>query len=379
MAPAPPNKSLERTFYFEGELLQLGDFVRDQQYVRDLVAYQNRFLFAPGVVQGLTLSGQNTSMLAVGPGVAFNANGVPLYVVQSTNMSVQGQTADGTYQAILDYGDNKTADQQSSLKTTHAIIENPRLTLAQNYPGPGIILGTAVFAGGKITSIDSSAASGRQQSWLTLPTTQPAAPKNDATTPTAMLSVGAGDAQPQAFSGPLSVGPGPASTDAMLSVTQAMDGLPAGTSTARFDFTDGTVKDSGVRLNLKRADGSHALLSARFAGSDVWELDQDGTPRTLSDASLKVDVRPLTGVLERVAALRPVSFAWRADPSGPRRLGLLAQETARVLPEVVGTNAQGQATISYQELVPLLLQCVRELTERVAGLEKRLEAGDRER
>ncbi|RKG88563.1 tail fiber domain-containing protein, partial [Corallococcus sp. CA053C] len=356
-------QSLERTYYYQGELLQLADFIRDQRYTRDLVGYQNRQLFAPGVLQGLALSGLGGTSLIVAPGMAFSGAGVPLYVVRNTNMTAQGQTPDGSYLAVLDYADNNTPEFQASLKSTHAIIENPKLTLAPvgpTAPGNGIILGIVAFKSGKVDSIDQTATSGRQTSWLLLPTSS-------------------SSVAPTSFRGALRVEPDSTGADTMLQITQDLAGRGAGASTARFDFTDGDVKDSGVSINTKKADGSHALLSARYGGSDVWELAQDGTPRTLSDASLKVDVRPLTGALERVAALRPVSFAWRADPSGPRRLGLLAQETAQVLPEVVGTNAQGQAMIAYQELVPLLLQSVRELTERVAGLEQRLAARVEER
>jgi hypothetical protein len=55
---------------------------------------------------------------------------------------------------------------------------------------------------------------------------------------------------------------------------------------------------------------------------------------TSSDYRLKEDWQPMTGASERVKALNPVNFAWKAD--GSRVDGFLAHEAAEVVPEAVG-------------------------------------------
>jgi hypothetical protein len=376
--------ALQRTYYYDAELLQLADFVREQQYVRDLVRYQNLSIFAPGVVYGLALSAQG-KVITVAAGMGFDGNGVPLFAQDTTLDTSSLSLAAGTYSVQLAYGDNNVKANATALQQTHLIIEQPVILPPTKTPAPpGIVLGQITV--GSDGTITGTSATGRQESAIYLkaathPTLfSPAAPATGVPVSggTAALTAGAAEASgPQRFAGPLSVGAGAESSSAMLSVSQNLDGQAEGASVARFDFADRAVSDAGVSVGVKKA-GGHALISARYGGNEVWELGQDGTARTLSDASLKVDVRPIEQALERTLALRPVSFAWRSDPEGRRRLGLLAQEAAPVVPEVVGASSEGRPTLAYQELVPLLVQAIHELAGRVVALERERDgAGDR--
>ena len=69
---------------------------------------------------------------------------------------------------------------------------------------------------------------------------------------------------------------------------------------------------------------------------------------------------PLDGdVSARLLELRPVTFRYRkADENGskPEQYGLIAEEVAKVMPELVVYNNEGQPeTVAYQTLAPLLL------------------------
>ena len=68
----------------------------------------------------------------------------------------------------------------------------------------------------------------------------------------------------------------------------------------------------------------------------------------MSDARAKTNVRDISGALDKVAALRGVSFQWKdAEDSegrsrpveGGPRLGLIAQEVQQVVPEAVTLDA----------------------------------------
>lgn len=54
---------------------------------------------------------------------------------------------------------------------------------------------------------------------------------------------------------------------------------------------------------------------------------------TSSDYRLKDDIQPMTGALARVAALKPVTYKWKADGSGGE--GFIAHELQAVCPEAV--------------------------------------------
>jgi hypothetical protein len=94
-----------------------------------------------------------------------------------------------------------------------------------------------------------------------------------------------------------------------------------------------------------------------------------------SDARLKHDIRPLTGALSRLMALRPVSFAWN-DPAKygggrSRQVGFIAQEVEKVLPEWIGTGPDGYKTIEMVGIESLTVKAVQELEERNRRLEER--------
>lgn len=93
--------------------------------------------------------------------------------------------------------------------------------------------------------------------------------------------------------------------------------------------------------------------------SDPWAALHVRSVNKQSDARAKTSVKTLQGGLDAICELRPVSFTWREDDSGSS-LGLVAQEVAEVLPEVVSEPADGDGRlgIDYTELVAVLVDAV---------------------
>jgi hypothetical protein len=102
-----------------------------------------------------------------------------------------------------------------------------------------------------------------------------------------------------------------------------------------------------------------------------------------SDRRLKTDITPFEPVLDKLAALQPVHYYWRATEFPERHFGksqsygLIAQDVEQILPELVVTNDDGFEAVNYSELPLLTIQAVKDLkTEndalkhRVAELEK---------
>ena len=67
---------------------------------------------------------------------------------------------------------------------------------------------------------------------------------------------------------------------------------------------------------------------------------------TSSDYRLKEDAVPMTGATERVKALRPINFAWKAD--GSRTDGFLAHEAQEVVPEAVHGTKDAMRDEEYE-------------------------------
>ena len=106
------------------------------------------------------------------------------------------------------------------------------------------------------------------------------------------------------------------------------------------------------------------------------------TYSTSSDYRLKEDVQPMTGALAKVAALKPVTYKWKADGSDGE--GFIAHELAEVVPQCVtgekdAVDAEGNPVyqgIDTSFLVATLTAAIQEqqalitaLTARVAALE----------
>jgi hypothetical protein len=99
-----------------------------------------------------------------------------------------------------------------------------------------------------------------------------------------------------------------------------------------------------------------------------------------SDERFKRDITSFEPALDRVAALRPVHYYWRAEAFPTRHFGssqtygLIAQEVEQVLPEIVTTDAQGYKAVDYAKLPLLAIQAIKELKEQSDTLERRLAA-----
>lgn len=152
-------------------------------------------------------------------------------------------------------------------------------------------------------------------------------------------------------------------------------------------FVQGTIHEAGVPLGNKYAPVQHrhdALVSANGAYKVYMQDDRNfvlyagmqpvwDTGTWVSDATLKRDVEPIHGAMEKLRHLRGVSFHWRDDALGTRReLGVLAQEVQPVLPELVRTVGGQHLGVHYERFVPVLIQALREQDERIARLEARL-------
>lgn len=97
--------------------------------------------------------------------------------------------------------------------------------------------------------------------------------------------------------------------------------------------------------------------SAAKPTSNTWTVS--------SDERLKTDIETLDDALNRLLALRGVSFRWR-DPAAmgghdERYAGLLAQNVEAVFPEWVGVDPQGYKTVTVTGFEGLVAEALREL------------------
>jgi hypothetical protein len=103
-----------------------------------------------------------------------------------------------------------------------------------------------------------------------------------------------------------------------------------------------------------------------------------------SSARFKEAIKPMDKASESILALRPVSFRYKQeiDPQGTAQFGLVAEEVAKVNPDLVVRDAEGKVyTVRYEAVNAMLLnEFLKEHTKeqsletRVAQQQKQIEA-----
>ncbi len=175
---------------------------------------------------------------------------------------------------------------------------------------------------------------------------------------------------------------------------------------------ESTVAGSGVRFGIYgSASGGesnygvygYAAGTNAYAGYFWGNVYVSGTVTQSSDRSLKKNIMPLSGSLQKILDLQGVTFEWKSEtelgksdpgnianrkptelklfgfPEG-KQIGVIAQDVEKVLPELVQTDAEGLKSVDYIKMIPLLIEAIKEqqsLIEsqngKIANLEKMLE------
>lgn len=85
-----------------------------------------------------------------------------------------------------------------------------------------------------------------------------------------------------------------------------------------------------------------------------------------SDFREKKEIKAIQYGLEALEQLMPVSYFWKSGDAD-KKLGLIAQDVLKIIPEVVNVpeNKEDLLGIKYTELIPVLIQSIKELNEKV--------------
>ena len=90
---------------------------------------------------------------------------------------------------------------------------------------------------------------------------------------------------------------------------------------------------------------------------------------TTSDINLKKDIEIISNANEILKQINGVNFTW-IETDKPA-LGVIAQEVERVLPQLVAERSDiGTKSVCYNGLIGVLIEAVKDLTQRVEELEK---------
>ncbi len=119
--------------------------------------------------------------------------------------------------------------------------------------------------------------------------------------------------------------------------------------------------------------GSHAYYS--FVGG--WDgngtmqfaIRGNGDYYQVSSRNLKSDIQGLSGSLNTVSRLSGVSYKFKKDMLGKRKIGFIAEDLKEIIPEAVDEE---RMMVNYSAIVPMLVESIKELKAKVEYLEKKL-------
>ena len=137
--------------------------------------------------------------------------------------------------------------------------------------------------------------------------------------------------------------------------------------------SDGSNNISSLPL-IPLTDNSTTLGASKRRWSAVYSTN--GTIQT-SDLRQKKNVSPLKLGLAQVLSLNPVYYNWKTEnDSSQKHLGFIAQEVLTVVPEVVNhevNDGQDIYGMKYSELIPVLVNAIKEQQAQIDELKRKLE------
>ena len=140
--------------------------------------------------------------------------------------------------------------------------------------------------------------------------------------------------------------------------------------------TDPNQTNIRMTTNLMIGADSDPAQELHVTGDVV--VTQNITAYYSSDISLKDNIRPIESAIFKVKQIRGITFDWNEKANDLQRekghdVGLIAQEVEKVLPEVVQIREDGIKAISYEKVVPLLVEAIKEQQVTIENLTKRIE------
>jgi len=92
----------------------------------------------------------------------------------------------------------------------------------------------------------------------------------------------------------------------------------------------------------------------------------------MSSARYKRDIHDMNAASSNLMKLRPVTFRYKNDPAGTLQYGLVAEEVAKLYPDLVSYGADGKIeTVRYLTLISMLLNELQKQTRNQTAANRR--------
>jgi hypothetical protein len=174
--------------------------------------------------------------------------------------------------------------------------------------------------------------------------------------------------------------------DLLVNTTSAVGPLASGfsiTAAGQAFNISSPSSTLGNYFHTSYTSGSRFSAGFYLNASLVGNIAHSGSTtfyNTSSDYRLKEDIQPMTGALEKVQALNPVTYTWKVDGSAGQ--GFIAHELQAVVPDCVtgekdAVDKDGKPVMQGMDasfLVGILTAAIKEQQAIITSLTARIEA-----
>jgi len=146
---------------------------------------------------------------------------------------------------------------------------------------------------------------------------------------------------------------------------------PAGISVNGYGYFTTDIQTNGGDIVVKTGSTIKAYMDQNGNGYFTGDVTTNGSA---SDERLKENIVPLDKGLGTVEQIKTYKFNYKDRPEDTLP-GVIAQEIEKVLPEVVYDIEMEDGVykaVRYQQIVPVLIEAIKELSDKVKDLENRL-------
>jgi hypothetical protein len=181
----------------------------------------------------------------------------------------------------------------------------------------------------------------------------------------------------------VALGGTPTATNMTITSSLTADAVISTTSvkTPLIEYTDGddamTIADGGA-VTFAKSIGVGTTASAT---TGEIRATNNITAYYSSDIGLKENLNPIENSIEKIQAISGYNFDWKDEVVKERGgeddyfvrksdVGVVAQEIEAILPEACATRPDGTKAVRYEQLVPLLIEGIKELKAEIEELKK---------
>jgi len=149
------------------------------------------------------------------------------------------------------------------------------------------------------------------------------------------------------------------------------------------DFGSQNIQTSGT-LNSGGATVTSLTVTNLGGSNDTYTGDGTVNSFTISpggifsssDIRLKENIEDIPQALDRLSLVEGKSYTFKSDQEQEVHYGVIAQDIQKLFPQLVHQNEDGFLSVNYLELIPVLIEALKQQQSTIEQLSKALKKGE---